>query len=29
MANNKLELDSSTTQCRTGWPPCRVKIPRC
>jgi len=23
-----LPVDSSTAQCRTGWPPCRVKIPR-
>jgi len=23
------KLYSSTTQCQTGWPPCRMKIPRC
>jgi len=25
---SRFQLDSSTTQCRMGWPPCRVKILR-
>ena len=27
-AEPQTELDSSTAQCRTGWPPCQVEIPR-